>query len=145
MTAGERSGWRDQEISRRHRRWGFYCAAVDLDFVLVEYCVEAPVAIVEYKHHRAQRVDLSHPTYQALRNLADRPPALPFLIARYWPATWAFEVTSANEAAEDIFGTEAHLSEAEFVSALHDLRFLTVQQIVLRNLNTERPPASRSA
>ncbi len=49
MTAGERTGWRDREISQRQRRWGFHCAAVDLDFVLVEYCVAAPVAIVEYK------------------------------------------------------------------------------------------------
>lgn len=145
VTAGERTGWRDQELSRRHRRWGFYCPGVDLDFVLVEYHLAAPVAIVEYKHHRAQRVDLNHPTYQALCALADREPAIPFMIARYWPETWAFAVRPVNACAVTIFGGETNLSEREFVTALHDLRSLTVQQLVLRHLNTERPPATRSA
>ena len=32
----ERTGWRDEEISRRHRLWGVSCAATDIDFLLVE-------------------------------------------------------------------------------------------------------------
>ena len=42
VSAGEWSGWRDQELSRRHQRWGFACPAVDLDFVLVEFGLAAP-------------------------------------------------------------------------------------------------------
>lgn len=75
MKAGERTGWRDQEISRRHRRWGFHCMATDVDFLLVEHHVGMPIALVEYKHWRARPVNLDHPSYLALVALADRAPA----------------------------------------------------------------------
>lgn len=140
MRAGERTGWRDQEISRRHRRWGFELTAVDLDFLLVEYHIGVPVALVEYKHHRATAVDLDHPTYQALRNLADRPPALPFVIARYWPDVWAFHVQPANNAAEHWLHGSADLSEAEWVGLLHHIRSVTAHETVMHNLNTQKPP-----
>lgn len=113
--------------------------------MLIEYHLAAPVALVEYKHHRAAIVDLGHPTYRALCALADREPAIPFLVARYWPGTWAFAVQPVNASAHRIFAGDVYLSEREYVTALHRLRALTVQQLVLRHLNTERPPASRSA
>jgi hypothetical protein len=143
VKAGERSGWRDQEISRRHRRWGFTITATDLDFLLVEYVLGLPVAIVEYKHCAAGPVDLDHPTYLALRNLADRPPALPFVIARYWPDTWAFRVTAVNDVAAGHFGASpCDLSEHDWVLALHDLRAMTAHAAVLRNLNQLMPPVA---
>ncbi len=145
MTGGERSGWRDADLSRRHRRWGFACPAVDLDFVLVEFGLGLPVAMVEYKHFRARSVDLEHPTYRALRALADREPAIPFLIARYWPGSWAYAVTSANNTAEALYGPERAYSESEFVGALYELRALTIQAQVLRHLNRERPPHTTAA
>lgn len=140
MTGHERTGWRDHDLSQRHRRWGFHSPAADIDFLLVEYSFGLPVALVDYKHHRAAPVDLEHPTYRALRHLADRAPAVPFLIARYWPGSWAFHVIAANSQARATFGVEAFLSEVEFVAALHDLRSLTLQANVARALNTERPP-----
>ncbi len=141
MMAGERTGWRDAEISHRHRRWGFTITATDLDFLLVEYVLGLPVAIVEYKRHTAPPVDLEHPTYRALANLADRTPAIPFLLARYWPDTWAFRIQPVNAAAVSRFGPLADdLSEQEWVLALHDLRAVTAQEAVLRNLRRERPP-----
>lgn len=143
MSAQERSGWRDHELSLRHRRWGFHCPGVDLDFLLVEYHLAVPVAIVDYKHHAAPPVDLAHPTYRAVATLADRTPALPFLVARYWPGTWAFEVTAANEAARRVLGgPRCPFSEAEYVAALHDLRARAVHEAVLRHLNTTRPPVA---
>jgi hypothetical protein len=33
----ERNGWRDLEMSLRHKLWGFHCPAVDIDFLMVEY------------------------------------------------------------------------------------------------------------
>lgn len=50
MSAYERSGWRDMELSGRHRIWGFNCPAVDLDFLMVEYNLGIAIAVVEYKH-----------------------------------------------------------------------------------------------
>ncbi len=32
----ERTGWRDEKISQRHREWGYNCPAVDLDFEVVD-------------------------------------------------------------------------------------------------------------
>ena len=49
----ERSGWRDEGISRRHRLWGVSCSATDIDFLLVEYIYNTPKAIIEYKNEHA--------------------------------------------------------------------------------------------
>src|SRR5262245_54940974 len=87
----ERTGWRDAEISQRHRMWGFNCPAVDLDFLMVEYNIGKPVGLVEYKHYCAAFPNVQHATYRALAELADVA-MLPFVIAFYWPAIWAFVV-----------------------------------------------------
>ena len=62
----ERTGWRDQAISLRHRTWGFNCPGVDFDFLMLEYSTGKPVAVVEYKHYRARMPDREHPNYRAL-------------------------------------------------------------------------------
>lgn len=136
--SGERTGWRDQEISGRHRTWGVNCTAVDLDLVLVEYHLARPVAIVEYKHFRA-KVELGHANYRALRDLADRA-GLPFLIAFYWPDTWAFRVHPMNDNALRHFEYGGHLfSEREFVERLYKLRSLFIKETLLPQLGTGLP------
>jgi hypothetical protein len=141
MTAHERSGWRDEAISRRHRDWGFNCPAVDLDFLVVEYNLALPVALVEYKHHRARMPNLDHPSYQALLALADGfSPVLPFLIVFYWPETWAFRVHPVNDEARLTYHDAVGLSERRYVESLYHLRRLKVEQVVLDRLHTELPP-----
>jgi len=135
---GERTGWRDQAISGRHRAWGVNCTAVDLDLVLVEYHLARPVAIVEYKHFRA-KVELGHANYRALRDLADRA-GLPFLIAFYWPDTWAFRVHPMNDNALKHFEYGGHLfNEREFVERLYRLRSIFVEETLLPQLGTRLP------
>lgn len=144
----ERTGWRDMELSRRHREWGFNCPGVDLDFLMVEYNLGRPVALVEYKYHEAQQPNLSHPTYRALRDLADcyRPKdlpeieGLPFLLCFYWRDPWSFHVRSLNDRAYAAFGAEAFLSEREYVTALYRLRGLFIQEAVLNRLDVHLPP-----
>ena len=46
----ERTNWRDQEISKRHRLWGDDLYAVDVDFCMVEYYSRRGVLLVDYKH-----------------------------------------------------------------------------------------------
>ena len=59
--APERTGWRDEKISLRHRMWGFDCPAVDVDFVMVEFDRARVVAIVEYKNPKlAQAKEEQH-------------------------------------------------------------------------------------
>lgn len=137
MTSYERTGWRDQGISERHRTWGTNCPAVDLDFVMVEYNIGEPAALAEYKHFRARMPDLRHPTYRALASLADRDPPIPFFIAFYWPGAWAFRVYPVNDLARDLYGPEyADLTERQFVASLYQARSRAVDVHTLRRLNT---------
>jgi len=138
----ERKGWRDEEISKRHRDWGFNCPAVDLDFLMVEYNHGVPVAVIEYKYYPAANVDLNHATYRALRVLANNfshegTEGLPFLIARYWKNPWCFKVRPANFVAKQWFDDYEGLSEREFVRRLYRIRELECKQKTLRDLDAE--------
>lgn len=141
----ERTGWRDEAISGRHRHWGFNCPAVDLDFLVAEYNVGKPVALIEYKHSQARLPIIEHPTYRALSALADgyREP-LPFIIAFYWPEIWAFRLLPINETAQEHFHSGETLCERDFVQRLYRLRRLTLARHLADTLNTALP-AERAA
>lgn len=132
----ERSGWRDNEISSRHRMWGFNCPCVDLDFLVAEYNVGKPVALVEYKHKGARDPILDHPTYRALKLLADgySEGALPFLIAFYRKDVWAFKVVPVNDEAGKWFKPNEVITEREYVSRLYKMRNLVLKENVLPHL-----------
>lgn len=136
----ERTGWRDLDLSKRHRMWGFNCPAVDLDFLMVEYNLGKPVGLIEYKHFKAQPPNLKHPTYRALVTLATMA-NLPFMIAFYWPGIWAFRVIPVNEKAKESFKLNEELTEQEFVRRLYAMRYRVVNEEVLKRLKTEKPPA----
>lgn len=136
----ERTGWRDQEISQRHRDWGFNCPAVDLDFLMVEYNLGKPVGLIEYKHHRARFPNLLHATYLALSEMADVA-QLPFVLAFYWPAIWAFRVTPVNAIAKQHFDDDEMLTERQFVQRLYRLRRLVLAATLAQRLNDELPPS----
>jgi hypothetical protein len=117
----ERTGWRDEKISGRHRKWGWNCPAVDLDFVMVEYHMAKPVGLIEYKHYKAQMPDFNHATYRALGDLANRS-NLPFMLAFYWPDIWAFRVHPLNQLAARYFNKGEVLTERDFVATLYRIR-----------------------
>ncbi len=152
QVSAERTGWRCQEISERHRAWGFNCPAVDVDFVMLEYNYGLPIALVEYKDRRAAAPKLSHPTYRALTNLADRymdgPP--PFFIATYCPDEWWFSIIPMNEPAKQWFPNGRKLSEQEYVRALYQMRLETLSAqdeaaiMTLNDLEGERRPEWKS-
>lgn len=126
MSKMERTGWRCEHISQRHRVWGYNCPAVDLDFVVVEYNHGLPVALIEYKDRRAQKPDTTHPTYKALASLANcySPGAIPFFIAVYCPDEWWFTVHPINVAAKNYYktGHSATMTEQQFVRSLYLMR-----------------------
>lgn len=136
----ERTGWRDQEISGRHRQWGFNCPAVDLDFLVVEYNLGLPVALIEYKHKQARMPDPQHATYRALMHLADNyaDGPLPFMLVFYDPSVWSFRVYPLNHVsrvfygqASEFDGTCIHLTERRYVKSLYHMRKLKVDERVL--------------
>lgn len=138
----ERTGWRDGQLSQRHRAWGFNCPAVDLDFLMVEYNRGLPCAIVEYKHHGAKMPEtFEHPTYTAVWELADRA-RLPFSVVVYWPETWAVRVHPVNERAMQFYKGVRYLTEREYVTSLYKLRGLAIRADIIETLNATRPPLS---
>lgn len=141
MSAHERTGWRDESISRRHREWGYNCPAVDLDFLVAEYNLGKPVALIEYKHERARWPDLQHATYRALRELADVAD-LPFAVVFYRQNPWRFLVLPANEKAQDFYQGQRSLSELRFVRSLYVLRERVVDASVEPLLSDLEDPLS---
>ena len=144
----ERTGWRDERISARHREWGFNCPAVDLDFLVVEYNLGLPVALVEYKHVSARMPSYDHATYRALRDLSDNylSGALPFLLVFYEADPWTFRVYPQNEVAtafyaraDEFDGKSIYLTERRFVKSLYVMRGLVVEDRVIANLDDSLP------
>lgn len=134
MSAHERTGWRDMALSNRHREWGYHCPCVDLDFLVVEYNVGEPVALIEYKHERARRPDLQHPTYRAIRTLADVA-GLPFAVVYYRKEPWRFLVMPVNDRALAFYRGAQTLSERRYVKSLYVLRERVVESHVLDGLD----------
>ena len=118
----ERSGWRDLRLSERHRKWGWNCPAVDLDFLFLEYDKGQPVAIIEYKHENAQIQYGSHPTYQALINLGTRAD-VPVFGVRYKDDFSEWIVVALNDIARKALpDLRRIMTEREWITFLYVLR-----------------------
>ena len=132
--------WRDEEISKRHREWGWNCPAVDIDFLVCEYNLGKPVALVEYKRHRVKVVNESDINYRVLRDLADaRLRPLPFFVCFYWPEIWAFKVVPMNETARSYLVQDTIMCEFDYVSFLYKLRRIALKNELSDKLNREMP------
>jgi hypothetical protein len=131
----ERTGWRDMNLSERHRLWGWDCPAVDLDFLFLEYDRGKAVALVEYKHERAKPQMPIHPTYQAMKDLADRA-GVPFFACRYKGDFSEFLVVPLNENARKILPLRTPMSEAGWVSFLYMVRGREVPTSIVDSLMT---------
>jgi hypothetical protein len=130
MSEHERTGWRDEEISLRHRQWGFNVPAVDIDFLLAEYDNRRPVAVIDYKHYLNSNWQKDRANIEALSHFyTESGEQLPFFVVRYRPSeTWEFNphpVNSAGTAVADRFslgyGTEI-LSESAYVQWMYQMR-----------------------
>lgn len=132
----ERNGWRDEELSRRHRRWGWDCPAVDLDFLLLEYDHGKASAIVEYKNENAPPQYASHPTYQAMIDLGDRA-GIPVIACRYSSDFSVWKVIPLNDAAKQYVSGRVELDEAGWVKLLYRVRGYDVPQSVIDGMYTE--------
>ena len=117
----ERSGWRDMALSQRHRRWGWDCPAVDLDFLFLEYDKGKATALVEYKNEHAQPQYSTHPTYLALIDLGTRA-GIPVLAVRYADDFSWWRVVPLNDRAKGWLPERAEMTEQEWVSLLYRIR-----------------------
>lgn len=132
----ERTGWRDEGLSNRHRMWGWDCPAVDLDFLMLEYDRGKASAIVEYKNEHAKKQSFAHPTYQAMADLADRA-GIPALFCRYKDDFSLWRVTPLNDEAKKYVAANTDLTEKEWVRLLYRIRGHEVPQKVLDGMDIE--------
>lgn len=120
FAGSERTGWRDEAISQRHRTWGNFAAAIDIDFVLIESTFAAvPKAIIEYKAQPGGAA--THFQTRLLRNLGNMA-GIPAFISKYWSETWAFMVVPINEHAREWMVSERSMTERQYVVFLQELR-----------------------
>lgn len=121
MSNVERTGWRDEALSRRHRRWGKACTMTDIDFLACEYCTSEPFGIVEYKNEHAANGQENKPAYRALAKLATRG-RIGFYECRYATDFSCFLVTPLNDFARKRLPVATMMTERGWVAFLYALR-----------------------
>jgi hypothetical protein len=132
----ERTGWRDEALSGRHRRWGWDCPAVDLDFLFLEYDHGKASAIVEYKNEHAAPQYASHPTYRAMIDLGDRA-GVPVIACRYSDDFSEWNAVPLNDEAKKYLSNRMTLSEREWVRLLYRIRGYECPESILNGIYTE--------
>ena len=141
MSANERTGWRDESLSLRHRDWGYDCPAVDLDFLLIEYDNAKPKALIEYKNQHAQPIIVSNnKSILAMIELVNSA-GLPALLVRYADDFSWWKVAPLNELAlkhmptTDSKSTVYFFDEVQFVTLLYSIRGRQIPQSVVSRIN----------
>ena len=95
----ERTGWRDEAISRRHRLYGVECPMIDIDFLVSENSYDQSKSIIEYKSDLVpQPPDFTNTQYRTLINLSNKA-ELPFYSVYYNKNIWCYTVYPGNDLA----------------------------------------------
>lgn len=128
-------GWRDPELSARHRMWGFDLPAVDIDFLLLSYDHSKPVALIDYTTGYR---DVSHPNFEALRSLASSARIPAFLVYHERHKTDWFHVKALNpEALNVLKQQQCLLSEADYVAFLYKMTAREIPKDIAERLKGE--------
>jgi hypothetical protein len=117
----ERNGWRDEAISRLHRQFGFDYPAVDIDFLLCEYDEGIPVAIIEHKCIGWKEQKKWHPSFSAVRSIADTA-RIPFWLCEYAADLSFFQLSRMNSIALSMCPKELRLTQDGYRKFLERLR-----------------------
>jgi len=133
--APERTGWRDQNLSERHRQWGLTCPAVDIDLLLIEMDRAKACAIIEYKGELARPQLPSHPTYLALTDLGNRA-QMPVFAVRYAHDFSWFRIIPLNFYAKKTLPERHMMDERQFITFLYNLRGVQPPQQLFNLLET---------
>lgn len=138
--APERSNWRDQWISNRHRDFGWRAPFTDIDFMGFEYDNNNPIALIEYKHCHAN-IKLNGSPIQLQLNVANKL-EIPFFVVAYYPDYHNFYVIPMNDIAKSIPQCNAPKvwTERNFVKLLYWMRKKNCPQNVLDNMWNSKLP-----
>jgi len=135
MVKNERSGWRDIELSKRHRTWGEPLAATDIDWL--EYYKHEPVALIETKCQQPKnRITeyLKGANKEATQKQADRAKQPFFLVNRANDFSW-FYVMPLNEYARNFLPKTDKMSEMDYVALLYKIRGLKIPNRIKNEIN----------
>ena len=130
----ERTGWRDEALSLRHRQWGWNCPGIDLDFLFLEYDKGKATAIVEYKNEHAAPQKASHPSYQAMIDLGDRAD-IPVFACRYADDFSWWKIIPLNTIARGKLPKRTEMTEPEWITFLYGLRGYECPQSIIAGLD----------
>ena len=130
----ERTGWRDEGLSQEHRKWGFDCPAVDIDFLMLEYDTGRASALVEYKNEHAKIQYASHPSYQAIIDLGNRA-GISVLACRYSDDYSRYKVVPLNDKAREFISAPKELNKSEWVKLLYKIRGREVNDEFLQSMD----------
>jgi hypothetical protein len=123
----ERSNWRDEEFSKRHRKYGFPLAATDIDFLLIEYTSGEVVAIIEHKNICA-KLSNSTASIKIISKFCDKS-LTPFFVVRYAKINekeFTFKVFPINKSAKEKLKKSIVMDEYDYVEFLWKLRNLEI-------------------
>lgn len=132
----ERTYWRDEGLSQRHRKWGWDCPMLDIDFLVLEYDSGKASAIIEYKNEHAEPQYASHPSYQAIIDLGNRA-ELPVIACRYSDDYRKYKAVALNEYARKYLPNREEFDEPGWVSLLYKIRGREISDDVLANMKVE--------
>lgn len=132
----ERTGWRDEALSLRHRQWGFDCPAVDIDFLLCEYDSGKVSGLIEYKNEHANLQYASHPTYRALIDLGNKAD-IPVIACRYSDDLSKYRGIPLNECAKKFIPERKDFDEVGWVTLLYKIRGREMPYELLEKMNIE--------
>ena len=132
----ERTGWRDEGISRRHRKWGIGCTMVDFDFLSLEYEWGRPCAIVEYKNEHAALQYATDTRYIALVSLGDSA-KIPVIVCRYTDDYSQYSVVPLNEHAKKFIPGRKVLDELGWITLLYKIKGHEVTPEFLEKMKVE--------
>ena len=128
MSSEERSGWRDESISLRHRLYGNNVPMQDLDCVELDYGV--PVAFMEWKNEHAAKCSSLSPQIQTLVWIANKCERPAFGIRYASDFSW-WRVTALNDLARKFIPEPAtQMTEIEYVDFLYSLRGRTLEPVL---------------
>ncbi len=120
----ERTFWRDEGLSQRHRLWGYDLPAVDIDFLLIEYDRGIACALVDYKIEFSAWPDLNSASFRAMIDIAsNRFVPIPAFIVRYAADFSWYDVIGLNlESWAWMRSKVQRMTERQWVEILYRLR-----------------------